>query len=628
MSNKVFFTEIEGKYSFEIPRDGFTMNLPNTEFSEDFFTNWTYPVSLYMTDELKRTFGDITNENFVLNRSYDNGYINIEGKLHLCRLRFMSVDKGQIKIQFEFGIENLPSFDKPLSEFDYGTIDVPNIYDYVNENLDKKYPESVVFFPMVHTDKYKEIEVNNSFFFPHIYNYTPLTPTLNTSVKVRENELTENGYKTKNIIKPYISLIHILKTCFAKDGYTLKGDILEDEEFKDSAVFNQKEMFDKYVQDVKTLNILEDGSSNETEEFYFASLAMKFYYIRHQSKTETFNVLGTYYLSILTTKLYVSKIKCKAKWIDEDGNNQSVELNFNEDEENYVLMRTDELELIELLPVFNKETKVTIEVETILFIEVGKQKSMDFCLNPKRAEGDEGTKQEWYIPLNKVILSEYVPEMSFGDILGILKKWKNYKLIPRGKDIFMNLAKEELPEDVVNLEFTEVKIPPITFNKNEAYVLKMETPEDSEQQIMTITKNEFFLEEKKFKNKINLNINGYPLPMKTVRLITTAHEEDDSYGGLALIKYKGLQSNRNVCSSLDNLNLQPIFNEYYRIGLKNRLNAHQFKWTFIGTHHQLKNLKSTDIIYAYKHFHKIKNIQKKLLGKHSYQITFDTENRF
>lgn len=116
--------------------------------------------------------------------------------------------------------------------------------------------------------------------------------------------------------------------------------------------------------------------------------------------------------------------------------------------------------------------------------------------------------------------------------------------------------------------------------------------------------------------------------MKTLDEITTANEETDEVNGLHLIKYTGLKNGKNICDSLENLNLSNIYENHYQLRIKNRLEANTFKWTYIGNNKELKRLASQDVIYAYQHLHKIVTIQKKMIGDDAYQISFETENRF
>jgi hypothetical protein len=62
-------------------------------------------------------------------------------------LTFSEIRNKTAKIQIDSGFEDLPNFDKKLSELPLEQKDVTDIYDHANEIVSKKYPETNYNFP-------------------------------------------------------------------------------------------------------------------------------------------------------------------------------------------------------------------------------------------------------------------------------------------------------------------------------------------------------------------------------------------------------------------------------------------------------------------------------------------------
>lgn len=62
-----------------------------------------------------------------------------------------------------------------------------------------------------------------------------------------------------NIIKPYIFLLEILKKSFEKLGYTLEGDILNDDDFRFLALDNEGTSYEEFkfeeLKEITTLSL-------------------------------------------------------------------------------------------------------------------------------------------------------------------------------------------------------------------------------------------------------------------------------------------------------------------------------------------------------------------------------------
>jgi hypothetical protein len=135
--------------------------------------------------------------------------------------------------------------------------------NYVDGVLDKTYPEINHCFPRVQTSEFEREENGN------IKNECPIindvyatedvwAEAINLGKIVRPFDIYE--YKELiNIIKPYIFLLEILKKSFEKLGYTLEGDILNDDDFRFLALDNEGISYEEFkfeeLKEITTLSL-------------------------------------------------------------------------------------------------------------------------------------------------------------------------------------------------------------------------------------------------------------------------------------------------------------------------------------------------------------------------------------
>lgn len=617
MNSKIFFSEKSGDFTINIPRTGFTINDANSEFSDGFFVYWTYPFEVYLSDELKRIFQDISNPNLIEKGKKHEGYLNVEGIVHPAILKLLG-SNGQLgKFQFEFGIETLPSFDKKLSDFDLGSITTQAytetaVYDYIDANLGKYYPEVNVFFPRIHTQKFDDKNIGNGFLFSGIYNDV-------SNGLIKRNYPTDLGFVNNGIVKPIVSTLHVINSALAEDGYTLAGEILEDEDFLYSGLDHNEECFDVFNQKQEEVKITVEPRG------YNYMTPPDNYYIEESTSTATLKVLGAYYLSIFTVRENIKNITATALYKDSAGITHISQIQFLHTGQ----ASTFDINLQTLLPTFDKLTDVKITITMSCYFDsnvtTNITKIVKCFLNPKRA--GEITSIDYYQMKNQIHLNQFVPDITFGDLLKALKLWKKYKIYPDGKTL--NFKKIEIaPTKVIDFQFSEQKDLEIVSNFRDAYLLKLDAPDEYGYSTYTIDNDQLYTFEKSFPSRTDVVIPGYPLPIVEVDSVTTAMEKTTDLSGVVLVKYKGLQSGKNDCLPLTNLLVENIYPNFYELYIKNRLAADNFKWSFYSDHYKIRELTSSDVIFAYNSNHKIINIIKKFVEPSDYLIEIETENRF
>ena len=641
--NNIFF-QTETGYVDDITRDGFTINLVNPLFSEENYKFWSYPYENFMTDEFKREFQNLA----LLNKSKTikkiDGQLNIEGAVYNGTLEIISTDRNMVKKQIDFGYRKLNFTDFNVNELNYGIIDVVNIYNYVDGVLDKTYPEINHCFPRVQTSEFEREENGN------IKNECPIindvyqtedvwAEVMNLGKIVRPFDIYE--YKELiNIIKPYIFLLEILKKSFEKLGYTLEGDILDDDDFRFLCLDNEGTSYEEFkfeeLKEITTLSLpLNEEIIKKVKLKTVGGGRLNIKYNANYSETSG-DVYGNPYTYNISSVDAVIKVKYKSgETIVEDIINIDAFSSVQ-----YTLYTVE-------IPLSFSFVEIEIEIKYTLkkYEEGYDYDNIEVQFNPITQKGFQGNLEkndELKIMKNKLILSEFVPEVAFSDIISFLKSY-GYILIPKGNSIYVNkiYLKNEKPKDFT---FSEVMFPEIIPKSFDAKIIKLSSYDKLKYGKITITDAGILVNsEKDFINKEEITINSLPLPFATVKKTMRNYtmeglktyviksiieqsviaEEKEADTPIKLIKYRGVFNKKN--DGLDTSYLLPenAINTYFKNDIK-FFHSDNIKWTFISSSEEFKNLKEDDKIYAYKRELVIKNLTKTFVGKDMYQIEFDT----
>ncbi len=192
--------------NFEIDLSGFKTNFTeeNPRFKDSIWTKYTLPVDInYNRDFLSKTaqYSSFNNEN--LSKIHE-GFHVFEGKTMKGTITISDFRNKTAKIQIDSGFEELPNFDKLLSELPLEYKEVTDIYDHANEIVSKKYPETNYNFPKLYTTEFDLSSEGWKYFDSFINNR--VRPTGGTAKVFSRNEIQENdnGWDciNRNIIQP------------------------------------------------------------------------------------------------------------------------------------------------------------------------------------------------------------------------------------------------------------------------------------------------------------------------------------------------------------------------------------------------------------------------------------------
>lgn len=622
MSN-IFFKTSSGYVDY-IRRDGFTINLVNPAFSEDNFKFWSYPYEDYMTDEFKREFHDYSVLNKGKLKKKEAGQLYIEGKVYDATLEIISSDTNLVRKQIDFGYQKLNFTDFNIQDLNFGEINVPEIYDYVDGVLDKTFPEINHCFPRVYNENFVE-SVNQTDF-----NKVPLYNDTTNGLVVRFSQ--DLSLSTQNLIKPYVYLLDVISKGFEKLGYSIDGDILNDRDFRFICLDNEGISYEEFK--IENYNLYYWGPK-PTGQFYSATSEMTLENLNSERKID---LMSKYKLTILAT--------CTQEDIRSDF---KITISYNGQTFVYEKFRTSTYEFIVYedsplkyavllnidLPFFSKKTNIKIKVEKISndTFRFGITAKLIYNGNSDFKVGDSLRNQ-----LDFMTLSEFVPDVTFSEVLDLLKKY-GYRIVPVGRTVFIN--KISNTAETKDFTFAEVEFPEITSNKNEALIIRLSSYDKLKYGKVTISEEGILINsDKQYGTKEEIIINALPLPIfnydkkiitynssgvatTVVEPIEVVKEVEDSGTNLRLIKYRGVFNKKNDGLSLAHFLPENSYLSFFKEKIK-YFHGENIKWSFISDSEEFANLSENDKIFAYKKELEIINLTKTFIGEKMYQIDFET----
>lgn len=587
----------------------------NPRFKDSIWTKYILPVDInYDRDFLSKVgqYSSFTNAN--LPKIHD-GYHVFEGKTMKGTLELTDPRNKKAKIQINSGFEELPNFEKKLSELPLALINVEDIYNHANEVVSKKYPETNYNFPKLYTTEYDLDSQGWKYFDSFINNRTK--PSLSNVKVFPRNEIQENtnGWDciNRNIIQPLPYLLYVLKEGFLDAGFTLKGDILEDIYLKQKCIYSPDQYYNTADQKYqKTYVFVEEFYNNEIVAGQIFGTWTKKFKIEAPGK---YRIIGKCFTNYDGNS--VLNIKKNGQLLSLFGSsNQSAYINFD---------KTIEIGVDEAAT----GPEITLEfygrVTANTFDSSGVNTGVaEIKINPMRQNTEAGDPIPFIFNFNRVDLKRAVPDMTFGDLVNTIKNWRNYDLTFENNIAYMNrivIDKTKEPED-----FREFEIEDPYRNRNEKQYFNIKFPE-----VEGLNLDSVFFDESGYqlnvktvpKEATEITINGFCLPLETFRAVTTAKVFQEN--SLMLVHYEGLDVNGDNHAKnppgLHGINFAESVKDWFL----NRLTNFTYKWTFFTPKSKIRKFNIRSEIFAYNQKHWIKSWIKTSISKTWYSVEIETE---
>ncbi len=598
---------------FKIDLTGLRINFTeeNPRFKDTLWTKYTLPVDINYDRDFFSKVGQYSSFNNANLAKVHNGYHIFEGKTMKGTLTFTEFRNKSAKIQIDSGFEEIPNFGKKLSELPLDVLEVPDIYDHANEIVEKKYPDTNYNFPKIYTDEFDLDSEGWKYFDSFINNRVRLANSVQKYFP--KNEIQENGegwdVVNRNIIHPLPYILHVLKQGFLDAGFILTGDILEDETLKQRCIFSGEHYFTTADQQYFKANVYQD-------EYY-----------------------GNYDLGNLRFARWTKKFKIKAPgkyriigscYIDGDLGNSS--LTIKKDGISIAVFGGGNFDKVIEIDIAAAEMAPEITLEFDGIVKENRFNServnigvAEIKINPIRQNTSAGEAIPFVFNFNRVDLKRAVPDMTFGDLINMIKNWRNYDLTFENGVVIMNriiIDKTKEPDD-----FREFEIEDPIRSRNDKKYFNIKFPE-----IEGVELDSVFFDENGYrfnvspvpKDTTEININGFCLPLTTFRATTTTKAFQEA-GTLMLVYFNGLDSNG------DNHTINPNglhgveFAESVKDWFMNRLTNFTFRWTFLALKSKIRKFNIKSEIFAYNKKHWIKSWVKNSVSDKFYTVEIETE---
>lgn len=141
---------------FEIDLSGYNISVQeeNSWFSDTFFTKYSYPFEIIITDIINNALGDLLSFDSKSSKRYIECKYVFYNKIESALLIIENVVERSASVSLKYGMDEFPNFEKNLNELGLYNEDVLDIYLHAADQVIKTYPAVNYNFPQIHTDKY------------------------------------------------------------------------------------------------------------------------------------------------------------------------------------------------------------------------------------------------------------------------------------------------------------------------------------------------------------------------------------------------------------------------------------------------------------------------------------------
>lgn len=607
---------IHSKFELDLSNYKISFVEDNHWFSDQFFTKYSFPFSIYLIDDLIHELGILLDYNAAFLVTYFDVKYADGNKIESAILEIES-QKGKIlSATIRAGFDELPNWNKKLSELPLEETIITDIYAHAKTIISQTWPNVNYNFPQIHTDKYDTTEDTWQTFLKIINNYD--------GTNFLQNTFASENFANRNIIQPLPAFLHILTVLFADAGYTLKGTVTTNPLFQKMLLFTDLNNFSEINNSKQEVVVnVPDYTDSDNLQHYNQSITLSknsIYTVRglamfnnyFNSTTNVPTVAITYRGAFIFLKYRVnSSSGTSYSYFDIDATFKT-----DDDDDEHVLtffaiseVTTGARQIFGNIISTNPITYEGVKVE-------------------KQVTGLDAVPSEIHL-LNEINLKKVVPNITGGTLITAIKNWFNIDLDIVGKDIYMNFIEDEMnysnAENLTNFEELE---PQLKHNNNKSFLLKFNDIENNEYSYEQVFQNRDVIEfsDKNVDGNTNtIVIGALPLPQKNIFGIETAYAvENGGDSKIYVVLYNGLNAaGLNLTEDSTPLKIPAIHENHYKKWFTFRIGAITFNWNFKMFSEKLNKIKKK--VYAYKRFLVVKSINKTQISEDLYDVEIEAD---
>lgn len=585
----------------------------NSRFNDKSFSKFTFPFEVNIDEQFVHNIGDYASKENTGLQNVLNGWFHYENKISEATLTIITIQGTKLTGKIDFGLEDIPNYDKKLSELPLANFDVDDIHIYAKDICAKKYPEVNFNFPRLYSTKYSPDDEMWDAFDGY---YNDLKPD---GSEMRRNYLDEDlNIFNVNIIHPLPYVLYILKTGFGDKGLELKGDILSDPDLMQRCVFSGTEYFSTLGQARYNISV-----SNYEYEYLFNVLFNFVKYGHYSSETELektgkYTLLGQYGLIYVTNrasffKVYLNDTLIFSKESNSQSENGGFPLNLD-------------------VNVEKEKSKLRVEAECA-YDDSSNYPIFSFEVIGKTMTSTE-EKTGFVVNLNKIDLKKAVPDMTFGDFVNRIKNWFNYEIDVRGKEIYMTKLNKD-PDNIKSFQQYEVNEPKRTLMGQRSFQIKFTELDDSPTDLsLPVKLNSMYYDSSGIKlngepktDTSIIEVDGYCMPVALPKPggYTTAIVRKDSSSTLALVYYDGLIGVQNNAKNPPGCEFPELWDKNWFKFLRQRISGSKYEDSFLAYIEDFSQYSIKDYIHWHNNIHQIVSWGKEMVSEDVYKISITTE---
>lgn len=587
-------------FQLELSSKGLTDTEDNNWFTDDMRLQFTFPFEVTIDDDLDARLGMITVPNTTVNTVYPVTYTHWD-KIAQGELEILDITDRKASMQLVTGVEQLPSWDKKLSELPLANFNLAsgvNIYDHAQTIITETWPDVYYNFPQVHTNHKERDADDMQYYLGRINNRNVSTGDF----EVNTVDVVEGISYNRNIMQPLAYWLYLLQKGAEADGLTLAGDILQDQIIQRLLVYSDVKYYDKIDEEAIAIDIENDTSSlidwsrqnistyNVDAGVYriSANVFVTAPSIRGFGLTIWLNNVVVYNTGLIygNVSLNFEKVLNAVA----STNEIKVQMNWNNNPGTFPLIG-----LIETVSLYDNGSALpSVQNKPII--------------NLKRA----------------------VPDVTFGDFLKITKNWFNYDWDVVGNELIMNKIQTKLNDQTYfDLSGFQTKIIPRKFNQGYSYVLSFGDVNSDEYTYQKIYHSRSLVASDNYKTNektTEILIDALPLPIASKNGIVTADAFENNESKVYAVLYNGLTNDNNYTQNHIELLLPNIHDIYWRDWFNFRINAQTYTLFFRAFYEDIKDLRPKLKCWAYNKYFVPRKIERKEIKADLFEINIEMDS--
>ena len=585
----------------------------NQWFNDQFFTKYSFPVDVDLTDDLNKRFGlvmDILSETPV---TYFEVVLFIDDGHQDAILEVTDITDRVATVQFSFGQEQFPNWDRKLSELPLEVLPLQESMEaHASTIITQAYPAVNYNFVQVHTDSFDSGSGRWTGFEGIVNNYK------NGAFLANEFDSTENVVYNRNLMLPMPYILHILKAGFAAAGHELRGDVLSDPELLKSALYKESE---EYVNaNIEGFEYVSNINSYDT----LVQVKYKYGFLNLSSFT---NTLGVYEDQVAFTKRGRYKISgvvhlwrqysdAKAEVYFKGKRvyyayQDFIRANAWGERVRYVDFNIDVDDLTEVLVLKNRQRPGA-------FIEgayTNDATLWDLTITPLAIYDQNGVLVPPVVKANKVDLTKCVPDVTFGELVKAVKNWKNMDMVVGNGIVTMDYI--EIKMDVANaidLNSYNQRKPKRRFEQGNSFLLQFEEVGDfSHEKVYVNIKGGQTSGYTTDDNTMEIEVKAVPLPLELRNNVETAVAIDKGQSKILMVMYQGEVGKPNLAEDPTEALLLRTYEKHWEKWLDFRIKSQSMTTNFNAENIKMKLLQIDSRAYMYQKLQLIKTQKRTLL---------------